>query len=152
MCICDCEWVCVMYVCTYVCVCVWGGGGHVCACMYLYRVRHMFVCVLLFSAVPSSVLMALPLHHLSQHSYNQQHSNSCWARPLEVQGRRRPIVGRLPSKGDTALLLNHLGVQWCLFSDWIICRTPPAMAPADDIDSQAMEPNWVSIPSTGSRQ
>ena len=41
--------------------------------------------------------------------------------------RRRQIVGRLSSEGDTALLPSHFGsIPWCLFG-FNVCRTPPSV-------------------------
>ena len=64
---------------------------------------------------------------------------------LKVERRWRQIIGRLPSEGNTVLLLNHFGsVQWCLF--WFnICRTPPTMLSTDDNVSRVSELAWLSI-------
>ena len=83
-----------MCVCVCVCVC-WGELSH-----HLCR------------------LQTHCSHAARPDNPEQSHTTFCIVVLLpEVRGRRRQVVGMLPSEGDTALLPSHsCGVQSCLFS------------------------------------
>ena len=68
---------------------------------------------------------------LSQHPHLWQFPGLILPAP-PPKPHRCQIMGGLPSKGDTVLLLSHFsGVQWCLF--WLnIGRSPSAMPPTDN--------------------
>ena len=68
----------------------------------------------------------------SQHPHLCQYPGFILPAPPPKPHRRCQIMGGLPSKGDTVLLLSHFsGVQRCLFC-LNIGRSPSAMPPTDN--------------------
>ena len=90
---------------SWTCIKVW------CMALFLVLFIGCLYKAVLFSLFPSCVLTSealfpccLSLHPSSSHT---QGSFCIVALLPEVHGQRCEIVGRLPSKGDTALLLSH---------------------------------------------
>ena len=85
-----------------------------CCCLFLFVCSFVVVVVVLFwypiicadlrGTAPAPLVPAPPT--FGRHT---QGSFRIVAPPPEVYRRRRQIVGRLPSEGNIALLLNHFG-------------------------------------------
>ena len=85
----------------------------VCFVLFLFFVVVVFCCPIICADLRGAALA--PLVPASPTSGHTQGSFRIAAPPPEVHRRRRQIVGRLPSEGNTALLLSHFGtVQYCL--------------------------------------